>query len=139
MTTYTVKQVSEKFNISAYTIRFYDDQGLFPDVNRDSHGTRIFTDNNLEWISLVQCLRKTGMPVADIRHYIDLCKEGETSVSERYQIIMKQKEKAEADLEEMQHRLDVLRMKEKCYEEILSQKKGDVCNPASKKDTSYFQ
>lgn len=133
MTTYTVKQVSEKFNISAYTIRFYDDQGLFPDVSRDSHGTRIFTDNNLEWISLVQCLRKTGMPVADIRHYIDLCKEGETSVSERYQIIMKQKEKAEADLKEMQYRLDVLRMKEKCYEEILSQKKGDVCNPASKK------
>lgn len=135
MTTYTVKQVSEKFNISAYTIRFYDDQGLFPDVTRDSHGTRIFTEDNLEWISLVQCLRKTGMPVADIRHYIDLCKEGEASVFERYQIIMKQKQKAEADLQEMHKRLEILRMKERCYEEILSQNGGDVCNPASRMNT----
>lgn len=132
MSTYTVKQLSDKLNISAHTIRFYDDQGLFPDVTRDTHGTRLFTEENIEWIYLVLCLRSTGMSIADIRYYIDLCQEGETTVPERYQIIMKQKKKAEEDLQEMQHRLDILNRKEKCYEDILSRKSGDVCNPAVK-------
>lgn len=133
MSTYTVKQISDKFNISVHTIRFYDDQGLFPDVSRDHHGTRLFKEENLDWLSLVLCLRNTGMSVADIKHYIDLCKKGESTVSERYTIIMNQKKKAEADLQEMQGRLDLLRMKEKCYEEILATHSGDVCNPASRK------
>lgn len=132
MSTYTVKQVSDKLKISVHTLRFYDDQGLFPDVTRDVRGNRLFTENSLEWISLVLCLRNTGMSVTDIRHYINLCKVGETTVLERYNIIMKQKEKAEADLKEMLSRLEVLRMKEKCYEDILNSKNGDACNPASK-------
>jgi DNA-binding transcriptional MerR regulator len=136
MDTFTVKQLSQKLNISSHTIRFYDDQGLFPDVMRDSHGTRLFTDDNLEWINLVLCLRNTGMSVADIRHYVDLCQEGEITVQERYQIILSQKEKAEADLMEMQKRLCILNMKQKCYEEIIAQKSGDACNPAARKHTA---
>ncbi len=133
MATYTVKQLADKLNISAHTIRFYDDQGLFPDVTRDVHGTRLFNDDNLDWIYTVFCLRNTGMPVAEIRHYIDLCQEGETTVLERYEIILNQKKKAEAELEELQHRLEILRMKEKCYEEIIQKKTGDTCNPASRR------
>jgi DNA-binding transcriptional MerR regulator len=133
MATYTVKQISDKFTLSSHTIRFYDDQGLIPDVIRDEHGTRLFTEENLDWISLVLCLRNTGMSIADIRHYIDLCRAGESTVFERYQIIMKQKQRAEADLKEMQHRLEILGLKESCYEQILSQKAGDACNPAAKK------
>lgn len=133
MADYTVKQLADKLNISAHTIRFYDDQGLFPDVMRDTNGTRIFNDSNLEWIYLVLCLRNTGMPVAEIRHYIKLCQEGEATVEERYQIIIRQREKAEQDLQEMRHRLEILDMKMKCYEDILTQKSGDVCNPAAKK------
>lgn len=136
MSTYTVKQISDKLKISVHTLRFYDDQGLFPDVTRDAHRTRLFTEDSLDWISLVLCLRNTGMSVTDIRHYINLCKDGEATVLERYKIIMKQKEKAEADLKEMQSRLEVLRMKEKCYEDILNSKSGDACNPASKKSAT---
>ncbi len=133
MSTFTVKQISDKFNLSAHTVRFYDDQGLFPDVTRDAHGTRLFTEGNLEWISLVLCLRNTGMSIADIRHYIDLCMEGESTVSERYQIIIDQKKKVEEELKEMHHRLAVLSHKEKCYEEILLKHSGDACNPIARK------
>lgn len=136
MTTYTVKQLSQKLNISEHTIRFYDDQGLFPDVKRDKNGTRLFTDENLEWINLVLCLRNTGMCVADIRSYIDLCKEGEATVHQRYQIIMKQKQKAEADLSLMQQRLCILNMKQKFYEDIIARKNGDTCNPAANQHTA---
>lgn len=127
---YTVKQLSEKLEISVHTIRFYDDQGLFPDVTRDMHGTRLFSEDNLEWIYLVLCLRNTGMSVADIKHYIELCQIGESTIRERYNIILKQKKKAEADLKEMQKRLEVLRSKEKHYIDALEMKTGDACNPA---------
>lgn len=136
MNTYTVKQISDRFHISTHTIRFYDDQGLFPDVTRDIHGTRLFSEENLDWIPLVLCLRNTGMSINDIKHYVDLCMQGEGTVLERYEIIMNQKSKAEADLKEMQHRLEILQMKENCYEQILRQKSGDACNPATRKVTA---
>ncbi len=111
----TVKQLSDKFNVSVHTIRFYDDQGLFPDVKRDSHGTRLFTEAHLEWINLVLCLRNTGMSIADIKHFVELCKVGDSTNLERYNIILKQKKKAEEDLKEMQKRLEVLNHKENYY------------------------
>lgn len=136
MATYTVKQLSQKLNISEHTIRFYDDQGLLPDVQRDKNGTRLFTDDNIEWINLVLCLRNTGMSITDIKNYIKLCKEGDSTVHQRYQIILKQKEKAEADLRQMQKRLSILNMKQKCYEDIIVRKNGDACNPAAKQHSA---
>jgi len=125
MSTFTVKSLADKFNISVHTIRFYDDQGLLPDVTRDEHGTRIFTEGHIEWISLILCLRNTGMSVADIKNYIELCKIGDSTILERYNIILDQKKKAEDDLKEMQKRLDVLGHKEKYYEDLLRIRAGD--------------
>jgi DNA-binding transcriptional MerR regulator len=115
MSTFTVKQLSDKFNVSVHTIRFYDDQGLFPDVTRDPHGTRLFTETHLEWINLVLCLRNTGMSIADIKHFVELCEIGDSTNLERYNIIINQKKKAEEDLKEMQKRLEVLCHKENYY------------------------
>lgn len=122
MTTYTVKQLSNKCNISVHTIRFYDDQGLFPNVMRDSHGTRLFTEENMDWVNLVLCLRNTGMSISDTKHFVELCKKGDCSIPERYQIILDQKKKAEEDLMEMQKRLAVLSHKENYYKSMLGKK-----------------
>jgi MerR family transcriptional regulator, aldehyde-responsive regulator len=120
MSQYTVKQLSDKLGISVHTIRFYDDQGLFPDVTRDHYKNRIFTEESLSWVNLVLCLRNTGMSISEIKHYINLCQEGDSTVMERYQIILDQKKKAEEDLKGMQKRLEVLAHKEKYYEELLA-------------------
>lgn len=133
MSTFTVKQISDKFNLSVHTVRYYDDQGLFPEVTRDDHGTRLFSEENMEWISLVICLRNTGMSIADIRHYIDLCTEGDTTIAERYQIILEQKKRVETELQEMQKRLNVLHCKEQHYERLLAEQAVyDSWNPYTK-------
>lgn len=116
---YTVKQLSEKYQLSAHTIRYYDDQGLFPDVTRDSNGTRLFSEEHLDWINLVLCLRKTGMSISDIKHFIELCQEGDHTIPERYEIILNQKKKAQEDLLEMQKRLEILNHKENYYKSML--------------------
>ena len=125
MVALTVNEVSKKLNISVHTVRFYDDQGLFPGVIRDKHGKRLFSDESLEWAHLVLCLRNTGMSIADIKHFIELCKAGDSTLLERYNIILAQKKKAESDLEEMQKRLCIISGKEKWYKSLLTDKKGN--------------
>ncbi len=132
MSTLTVRQIAQKYNVSAHTIRFYDDEGLFPHVMRDAHGARVFTDANLEWIYLVLCLRSTGMSVADIKNFVLLCGQGDGTMLERYRIILAQKEKAEREMEELQRKIAVLNKKEKYYEDALRNKGVDVCNPLVK-------
>ena len=128
---FTVKQIAEKYNISVHTIRYYDNEGLFPDVLRDTHGTRIFTENHLEWVYLVLCLRKTGMSVLDIKHYIELCEKGDCTITERYHIILEQKKKAQDEILEMEKKLQAISVKEKYYENLVLNHSVDKCNPAS--------
>lgn len=127
---YTVKQIADKYNVSVHTIRYYDNEGLFPDVLRDANGTRIFTENHLEWVYLVLCLRKTGMSVSDIKHYIGLCAKGNSTIEERYSIILEQKKKAEKEIDEMKKKLKAIEVKEKYYENLSLNNTEDTCNPA---------
>ncbi len=122
MAFYTVKQVADLYNVSVHTIRFYDNAGLFPDVARGENGERLFTKEQLDWLNIVMCLRKTGLPIAGIRHYIELCERGDCTLEERYHIILEQKERAKAELEECKAKLDVLEHKEKWYQEMLAER-----------------
>jgi MerR family transcriptional regulator, aldehyde-responsive regulator len=63
--TFSIKEVSERLGIPAHTIRFYDKEGLFPYVQRDPHGNRIFEQKDLDWMVLMGFFRKTGMAIAD--------------------------------------------------------------------------
>ena len=64
---FTIKQVAEKLDLTAYTLRYYEKEGLLPFVERDSNGNRIFNDHDIEWIMLICCLRATGMSVGEIK------------------------------------------------------------------------
>lgn len=128
---YTVKKVSEISGISTHTIRFYDNEGLFPFVHRDKNNVRLFSDNNLEWINMVHCLKETGMSISDIRKYIDLCNQGDSTAEERYAIILKQKEKAEQEVIKMQKRVDILNKKIDFYKILVEEEHGDFINPSN--------
>lgn len=127
---YTVKEVSEILGISAHTIRYYDKEHLFPYVTRGKNGERLFSQEDLLWVQLVQGLRKTDMPLAEIRRYGDLCKEGDSTIPERYKMMIDQKRKIETDLEEMKKRLEIVEYKVKFYKDLLDGKTPDAsCNP----------
>ena len=119
---YTVKEVATMMNISPHTLRFYDNQGLFPHVKRGSNNVRLFSDYDLEWVGLIQCLRNTGMPLADVKKYIALVEEGNSTLNERYHIILEQKKKAEEELIFMKQRLTTLENKIHYYESVIQTK-----------------
>lgn len=120
---YTVKQVAEKMGMSAHTIRFYDNEGLFPRVSRDGRNVRLFSEQDLRTVAMVQCLRDTGMPLAEVKEYIQLCMLGDSTLPRRHQLIQNQVEKAEQELAAMENRIDTLRRKAEYYSGLVEEQK----------------
>jgi DNA-binding transcriptional MerR regulator len=115
---YSIKEVSEKLNLSPDTLRYYEKEGLFPAIQRGSDGKRLYDDTDLERIQLVCCMRTTGMSIVDIKGYIDLCKRGEATVPERLQIIFHQKEIITNHIREYQKFLEIINKKLEYYNHI---------------------
>jgi len=130
MATYNVHQVAEKFGISAHTLRYYDNAGLFPDMQRDKNGARVFTDEQLEWLGIVMCLRSTGLSIAEIKDYLALCAQGDSTLQQRYEIILNQKKRAEEERAEIDKKLEVLSRKVAFYEKRLSEAGALPLHPA---------
>lgn len=122
MSEYTVKSLAAKFGVSEHTVRYYENERLLPDVARNDHGARIFTDEHANWLNMVLCLRSTGLSIDEIRHYIELCAQGDSTLQERYEIMLRQKERAEEELREVQRKFDVLSHKLAMYERLLAEK-----------------
>lgn len=87
----TVKEVSKKFNISEYTLRYYTDENLIPSIKRDKNNIRIFDEESLNWLKTIICLRKCGMSIKSIKEYVDLCIIGDSTILQRLDIINSQK------------------------------------------------
>ncbi|MBL1225878.1 MerR family transcriptional regulator [Enterococcus sp. BWR-S5] len=126
---YTVNDVSERLNLSKHTIRYYTDQGLIPNLQRDKNNNRIFDDASLNWLIGVRYLKNCGMSIQDIREYNQLCLLGDSTIDERFDIILKQKALAEEQLLEAQKRYKYLEDKLELYEKIKNRQHTDTANP----------
>lgn len=126
---YTVKDVAQMMKISAYTIRYYDNEGLIPFVSRTQSNIRLFSDYDLSWLKTVHCLRATNLSINDIKKYVDLCLKGNKTIKQRADIIFAQEEKLKEQLKELQRQMEILQKKKKYYKDLLNNKSTDVWNP----------
>lgn len=76
---YTIGEMAKKLNVAPSTLRYYDKEGLLPFVERSGGGIRMFKDSDFEWLSIIECLKKTGMPIKEIKNFIDWCMEGDST------------------------------------------------------------
>lgn len=114
---FTVKEAAEIMDISPHTLRFYDNEGLLPTLSRQNK-RRMFSYEDLEWVHNIQCWRATGMPLSEIRHYIELAREGDETIEERYQIILRQRDRALEEVKAAKQRAKMLEYKVNWYEEL---------------------
>ncbi len=98
---YSIGQVAKKLGVTAHTLRYYDKEGLLPSVKKGSSGARVFEDEDVDWLVILECLKGTGMQLKDIKTYIKLCQQGDATLQERLNLFKQQK----AKLEEQQERL----------------------------------
>ncbi|MDL2288095.1 MerR family transcriptional regulator [Oscillospiraceae bacterium OttesenSCG-928-F05] len=113
---YTIGQVSKLFSIPISTLRYYDKEGLFPDIQRAS-GIRKFSDSELDALRVIDCLKKSGMEIRDIKQFMRWCSEGSETYGKRHALFLKQKDAVEAEMAQIQRTLSMIRYKCWYYEQ----------------------
>ena len=89
----------------------------------------MFSEYTLGWLRLVHCLRMTGLPIEEVKHYIDLCQEGDSTIPERAELIFKQEKSLRNQLRVLKKQMEVLKYKNKFYQDLLENRRPDSCNP----------
>lgn len=115
---YTIGQVSEMFGLPVSTLRYYDKQGLFPELERTS-GIRKFSDKELEALRIIECLKKSGLEIKDIKQFMDWCTEGSATFAKRKEMFERQLKTVEAEIEHLNKVLNMLKFKCWFYEQSI--------------------
>lgn len=126
---YMIKDVMKQLNMTVHTVRHYCDSGLVPNLRYDKNGNRIFNEESINWLTCARFLRDGGMAIPEIKHYFDLCLEGEKTFDERLEILKKLEKKTAEELANAQRRYECIEEKIKHCEEIKQGKCEDDCNP----------
>ena len=116
---YTIGQISEMFNIPVSTLRYYDKEGLFPNMKRESK-IRKFDDSEIETLRIIECLKKSGMEIKDIRRYMELCSKGSSTYAERKALFEKQRESGEGAIARLEKTLNMLKFKCWYYDQAIA-------------------
>ena len=118
---YSIGKVAAKTGLTVHTLRYYEKEGLLPFVRKSSSGLRMFSDNDLGWLSIIECLKETGMPLKGIKQYIDWFREGDSSLPQRLEMFKQQQIKVLAQIEQFQKYLQKIDYKVRLYEEAVKQ------------------
>lgn len=111
----TIGEVAKQVGLNIGAIRFYERKGLLEPVARSEQNIRLYTENELNWLMFIKCLRDTGMSVEDIKRYYDQVQEGTSTLPERTMLVEKQKQKLLNDIKEKQAQLVLLEEKLERY------------------------
>lgn len=117
----TIKEVSENYNISQDTLRYYERVGMIPHVTRSSSGHRDYQPEDLSWVELAKCLRSAGLTVEAIVDYVRLSQEGDGSILDRLELLKSQRQLLQNQQQRMSEAMSRLEKKISRYEELLSQ------------------
>ena len=112
---YTVGEMAKRLGVAPSTLRYYDQEGLLPFVERSSGGIRVFKDSDYAWLQIIECLKKTGMKLQDIKIFVEMAMQGDETIEARLELIVKQKETVKAQIAEMEETLKMLEFKEWYY------------------------
>ena len=116
---YSMKETCEKVGMSYQTLKFYCNQGLIPNVQRNKNNYRIFDDNNINWIKNLTCLKKCGMSIEEMKTYLDLCTQGNSSIPERKAMLDLKRQDLELKKKKIEDSLDFIDWKQNYYDNIL--------------------
>ena len=122
---YTIGEVSEMFGLPVSTLRYYDKQGLFPEITRVS-GIRKFSERELESLRVIECLKKAGLEIKDIPQFRIWCNEGPSTYPQRKALFEERKAHMEEEIAHMNRALDMLKFKCWYYEQAIQDGSEDA-------------
>ncbi|MHA6533486.1 MerR family transcriptional regulator [Paenibacillus sp. BAC0078] len=126
MKTYSINEVAAHFNLTPHTLRYYDKEGLIPFIERTSSGRRVFKESDIEALKVIECLKASGMPIKEIKYFIEWCSEGDSTLQQRYDMFLERKASVEAQMEELKKTMAVIEHKCLYYKTALDCGTEDV-------------
>ena len=108
---YTIKEVSKITGLPTSTLRYYDREGLLPFIKRHDSGYRSFSEDDIEMIKIIECLKRTGMSIKEIKKFTEWVQDGDNSLEERYEMFLERKHAVETEIESLQNTLDIINYK----------------------------
>lgn len=129
---YSIGQVSEKTGLSSYTLRYYEKEGLLPFVKKNPSGIRIYSDDDISWLSMIECLKATGLSLREIRRYIIWYNEGDATLLKRLALFRKRREAVLQEFETLKTILGKVEFKIRLYEEAVKAGSLEAVNNTEK-------
>ncbi|MCC0632358.1 MerR family transcriptional regulator [Clostridioides sp. ZZV15-6388] len=119
---YSMKEVCKQTNLTYETLKFYCNEGLIPNVKRDSRNYRTFDERDIEWIKSLSCLKNCGMSIKEMKHYVSLCLMGQSSIPERKKILEAKKDMLLRQLQKLNDSIEYIDKKQQFYNDIINNK-----------------
>ena len=117
-----MKQACAATGMSYEALKFYCNEGLVPNVKRAENNYRVFDEHDVNWIRSLACLKRCGMSLQEMKEYLALCLQGQSTIPERMELLQKYKRNIHARMAELQDSLDFIAWKENFYKEVLEGK-----------------
>lgn len=121
---YTISEIEKITGIRASTLRYYEQEGILPHVERNAIGRREYSDEVLEWLELVIALKDTGMTIEDIKQYTELIRQGDETLDSRKTFLLEHKAKVEHSLAQTQFHLEKIIRKIAIYDVLMFKRKN---------------
>ena len=117
---YTMMQACKETNMTYQALKFYCNEGLIPNVKRDKNNRRIFDEHDIAWIGSLTCLKKCGMSIQEMKEYLALCLQGQSTIPQRKHILALKQEALRQQIRELEGSIAYIDWKQNFYDEILS-------------------
>lgn len=116
---YSMKEACEKTGLTYETLRFYCNEGLVPNVQRGKNNYRLFSENDINWINGLLCLKHCEMSLHDMKAYMQLCLAGKSSIPARKEMLATQKELLLQHIQQLQESIAYIDDKQAYYDGVL--------------------
>lgn len=116
---YSIGQVAKLTGLGVHTLRYYEKEGLLPFVAKNSSGIRCYSNTDLQWLTIIECLKASGLQIKEIAQYIQWLREGDATLPERAAMFQKRKDIIAEEMAKLQLVMDKITFKTKLYEEAL--------------------
>ena len=133
---YTMMEACRMTDMNYEALKFYCNQGLVPNVKRDKNNRRVFDEHDIAWIKDLVCLKKCGMSIQEMKDYLALCLQGQSTIPQRQKMLDKKREALLTSMEELKGCVNYIDWKQNFYNDVLSGKRPYVSNLIPAEDQS---
>ena len=129
-----ISEISKLTKLSISTLRYYDAQGLLPNIKRDKEGNRDFDQQDINTIKIIECLKTSGLKIKEIKKFMNWCQEGDATIEKRLELFQEQEKNIKQEIEKLTHSLYLIQYKEWYYQKAKEDKTEDFVKKMKKEE-----